>query len=209
MSRRTRKRFLRRLEMFFWLVAAVALGVYAFVYFDRSAYQAYENWSFQRQLKNHHAPVTPEPKPPAQPERNPARPSIADGTLLGRVEIPRIGLHAMVVEGTTETALRRAVGHVEGTALPGQPGNVGLAGHRDTFFRGLRRLRKHDRIRVTTLDGEYDYLVDSIQVVEPDDVQVLDATARPTLTLVTCFPFHYIGPAPHRFIVRAHAIGRR
>jgi sortase A len=101
--------------------------------------------------------------------------------------------------------LRSAVGHVPETALPGEPGNAAFAGHRDTFFRKLRHVRKGDRIVVTTPDGVYDYVVRETRVVPPSDVSVLEPTAEQSLTLVTCYPFDYIGSAPERFIVRATA----
>ena len=125
---------------------------------------------------------------------------------MGQIEIKSIGLTAMVMEGADERTLRRAVGHFPGTPLPGQQGNVALVGHRDTFFRGLRNIRKDDEITLTTLHGSYRYRVDSTQVVVPEDTQVLNVTAGDILTLVTCYPFYFVGPAPKRFIVRAHRI---
>ena len=102
--------------------------------------------------------------------------------------------------------MRRAVGHIPGTPLPGQQGNVAIAGHRDTFFRALRNIRKDDEITLATLDGSYRYRVDSTKVVEPEDTQVLDDSHDKILTLVTCYPFDFVGVAPKRFIVRAHRI---
>jgi len=108
-----------------------------------------------------------------------------------------------VSEGTSGKTLRRAVGHIAGTALPGKPGNVGIAGHRDTFFRPLRNVQQNDIITLTTYDGAYRYRVVSIKVVPPNDVTVLDPNTHEILTLVTCYPFFVLGPAPDRFIVRA------
>lgn len=127
-----------------------------------------------------------------------------DGTVLGRIEISTIGLSAIILEGTDARTLRRAVGHIPGTPLPGQQGNVAITGHRDTFFRPLLNIRKDDEIRLTTLSGSYRYLVDSIKVVDPEDMQVLDKSDDAILTLVTCYPFYFVGPAPNRFVVRAH-----
>jgi sortase A len=127
------------------------------------------------------------------------------GGLIGSLDIPRLGLSAIVIEGTSATSLRRAVGHITGTALPGQPGNVGISGHRDTFFRPLRNIRRNDIITLTTLFGEYRYRVVSTSIVRPDSVAELDPTRGEILTLVTCYPFYYVGPAPNRFIVRALA----
>lgn len=123
--------------------------------------------------------------------------------LVGRIVVPRIGLDAMVVEGAGARALGRGVGHIPATAFPGEPGNAGLAGHRDTFFRRLGRIRTGDLVRLETPDGEFSYWVDSILVVDPDRVDLLEPTRDPTVTLVTCHPFDWVGPAPHRFVVRA------
>jgi sortase A len=126
--------------------------------------------------------------------------------LIGRMEVPRLGLSAIVMEGTSASILRRAVGHIEGTALPGQAGNAGLSGHRDTFFRPLRKIEPNDIITLTTTEGEYRYRVLSTSIVGPDDVAVLDSTEDEILTLVTCYPFYFVGPAPSRFIVRAERV---
>jgi sortase A len=132
-------------------------------------------------------------------------PSAAAG-LIGRIEIPRLGLSAIVMEGIGAKTLRRAVGHIPGTALPGQPGNVGISGHRDTFFRPLRNIRQNDIITLTTWLGEFRYRVVSTRVVHPDNVAVLDPGNSEVLTLVTCYPFYFVGPAPNRFIVRAERV---
>lgn len=125
---------------------------------------------------------------------------------IGMISAPRLGLSAVVLEGTGDGVLRRAVGHFSRTALPGEPGNVALAGHRDTFFRPLARVRVGDRITVSTPYGDYDYRVVKTWVVEPTATEVLDSNGDlPSLTLVTCYPFDHVGPAPRRFIVRAVA----
>ncbi|HKW99743.1 MAG TPA: class D sortase [Bryobacteraceae bacterium] len=139
---------------------------------------------------------------PAQPSP-PAAPRIHPGSVLGRLEIRRLGVSVMFAEGDGEPTLRHAVGHLPGTALPGQAGNVVLAGHRDTFFRPLRHIRRGDNITLRTLHGSYRYRVDQIEIVKPSDTAVLASTKSPELTLVTCYPFHFIGHAPKRFIVRA------
>lgn len=172
---------LRAAEVFFWAAAAVLLGWYGYVYFERTAWQAREERAFAA------APA-------------------ASSDVIGRIEIPRAGVRAMIVRGTTDAALRRAVGHIEGTALPGESGNAGLAGHRDTFFRGLRNVRKNDTILVRTPSGTYEYRVTSLSIVNPDDVEVLQASADPTLTLVTCYPFRYVGHAPRRYVVQAREV---
>ena len=182
---------MRAVEMLLWSAAAVLLGVYACVYLERNVYQAFEMWSFDGTLQRMPAPrAVPAALPPGAP--------------IGRIEIPRIGMRAMIVNGTTTTTLRRAVGHIEGTPLFGGWGNVGLAAHRDTFFRSLRDIRRGDTIEIATLQGAYEYVVDATRIVDPDDTAVLEASGRPTLTLVTCYPFDYVGPAPRRFIVQAY-----
>ena len=125
------------------------------------------------------------------------------GGLIGRIVIPRLLLTAVVVEGIDKTTLRRGVGHIPGTSLPGEQGNVGLAGHRDTLFRPLKDLRLKDEIQFSTLNGEFRYVVESILVIDPHNVGVLAPTSENMLTLVTCYPFFYVGPAPKRFVVRA------
>jgi sortase A len=133
-------------------------------------------------------------------------PAAATDGLIGRIEIPRLLLSAVVVEGVDKTTLRRAVGHIPGTALPGQSGNVGLAGHRDTFFRSLKDVRIKDEVQFSTLKGDFKYEVVSLRVVEPDNVGVLAPSGENVLTLVTCYPFYYVGPAPKRWIVRANQV---
>jgi sortase A len=123
--------------------------------------------------------------------------------LIGRVEIPRLRIFAVIAEGTGSGVLRRAVGHVPGTAFPGESGNVVLAGHRDSYFSDLGGIRSGDLVRLSTPDGEFDYRVDSARIVGDGQTEVLAPTDSPTLTLITCFPFHYLGPAPRRFVVRA------
>lgn len=134
---------------------------------------------------------------------SPALGTTAMGGLMGRMEIPRLGLSVAVSEGTEESTLRHSAGHISGTALPGRAGNVGIAGHRDTLFRPLRNIRRNDVILLTTLQGEFRYRVVSTKTVSPSDVAVLSPNGSEILTLVTCYPFYFVGPAPDRFIVRA------
>jgi sortase A len=131
-----------------------------------------------------------------------------EGSTIGEMEVPRLGLKAIFVQGDSPRILRRAVGHISETALPGESGNVVLTGHRDSFFRPLRSIQLGDAITIKTLNGEFEYQVESTEVVLPTDVQVLQPSSENTLTLVTCFPFYYVGAAPKRFIVRARQIGR-
>jgi sortase A len=131
-------------------------------------------------------------------------PSVREGDVLGRIDIPRIGVSVAVLQGTTWRTLRLGVGHIKGTALPGEPGNIGIAGHRDTYFRALKDIRKDDEIQLHTSAGIIRYEVDWIQITSPSNISVLASTTESSLTLVTCYPFYYIGAAPKRFIVHAH-----
>lgn len=126
-----------------------------------------------------------------------------EGSVLGEIEIPRIGVSSVILEGTEDHILRRAVGHVPGTARPGEPGNVAIAGHRDTFFRPLRGIAIGDEIVLKSARQTLIYHVQSAQIVNPRDVHVLNKTPTEVLTLITCYPFNFIGAAPNRFVVRA------
>lgn len=125
------------------------------------------------------------------------------GVPIGRLEIPRLGLSVVVAEGDDEHTLKVAVGHLPDTPLPWQEGNTALAGHRDTFFRSLRSVQPGDEVRFATRHGTFRYRVTRHTVVEPDELWVLDASPAAALTLITCYPFDYVGPAPRRFIVHA------
>jgi sortase A len=164
-----------------------------------------------------HAPTSPwpvlpnfdessAPHDPSGPNEVTAPSGSAGNLPLGRIEIQSIGLSAMIQEGTGGKTLQRGVGHITGTAQLGHSGNAGLAGHRDTFFRKLRDIHKGDEIKLTTLAGSFVYRVELISIVEPDDSSVLRDSRQNILTLVTCYPFSYIGPAPKRFIVRARDV---
>jgi len=131
------------------------------------------------------------------------RPEAEQGKPIGSIEIPRLGLSSVVLEGDDAAALLLGVGHLSDTPLPWHDGNTVLAAHRDTFFRPLAHIRKGDVIRFSTADAALEYVVKELKVVEPTAVEVLEPTSAATLTLITCFPFDYIGPAPQRFIVRA------
>jgi sortase A len=219
-----------------WLARAlfatgvVCLGYVAFVVVDAKIFAWVQNRRFEQamaQVRQRASPASsaaPQERssagapgsssPPAAADTDrldsfrPAisRPEPDEGTVLGRLEIPRIGISSLVLEGTGASTLHHGAGHIPDTALPDEPGNVGIAAHRDSIFRGLKDIRKDDLIRLTTLDGSAEYRVDWTRIVEPNDVQVLDPTPDPEITLVTCYPFYYVGSAPHRFIVRAHRV---
>ncbi len=173
----------------------------AFLMLAYCGFVVVDTWRFQHQeTPNFDRPplVQTSPQPAA---------AVGSGGLIGRIEIQRLGISVVVAEGTTAHTLRHAAGHIEGTALPGQTGNVGIAGHRDTLFRPLRNIHRDDIITLTTFRGEFRYRVVSTKVVSPHDVAVLNPDdGNQILTLVTCYPFYFVGPAPDRFIVRAARI---
>ena len=125
---------------------------------------------------------------------------------LALLRIPKINLEVPVLEGTDDLSLNRAVGHIVGTAKPGEDGNVGIAGHRDGFFRGLKDVSTGDTIEIVTPESVSKYAIDEITVVDPSDVTVLAPRTQPSITLVTCYPFYFIGSAPQRYIVRASLV---
>jgi sortase A len=182
---------------FFLAAGVVALGYAGYVVAEARAYQAIQRSKFESASQSQSQSQS------QSEERHPA----IEGSAIGEVKIARLGLSVMFVQGDSPRILRRAVGHISKTALPGERGNVVLTAHRDSFFRPLRNIRQGDAITIETLGGEYQYQVDWTDVVSPSDVRVLEPSSENTLTLVTCFPFYYIGPAPKRFIVRAHQIG--
>lgn len=139
-------------------------------------------------------------RPAAAPRR------FEPGSPIARLTIPRLDVDVVVAEGTSDSVLQKAVGHLEGTSRPGGDGNVVLAGHRDTFFRPLEGIRAGDRIELDAGEGNRTYLVEWTKVVTPDRIEVAAPTPSPSLTLITCYPFRYIGPAPERYIVRARAL---
>jgi len=184
----------------------VSLGFCAWVQLDANRYQQLQSWRLDAILRRALLGAArfgkSAPAGPAAATRAEAR----DSGLIGRLEIPRLGVEAIVAEGTDSSTLLHAVGHVPMTAFPGEDGNVALAWHRDSFFRDLGRVHLGDRLRMTTPDGVFDYRVESRIVVRPQDVAVLSATESPTLTLITCYPFRYVGSAPERFVTRARQL---
>ena len=178
-----------------WVLLAtglIALGYAAYVVADAHAYQATERTRFEQARNN--AVVVPHSNTVT---------ALPEGEVIGEIQIRRLGLTAVVAQGESAATLQRAVGHLSDTALPGELGNVVLAGHRDTFFRPLKGVRPGDAITLKTQEGDFEYLVESSAVVRPSNIQVLEPTGGRTLTLITCFPFSYVGSAPDRFIVRA------
>jgi sortase A len=187
--RRTNVLIVRIAAYLFFTFGIVALAYAGYVVADAYRYQAYEKSRFETVSQN----VGPHP--------------VTEGGVIGEIDIPRLELETMVVQGDSPKILRRAVGHMPDTPLPWESGNVALAGHRDGFFRPLRNIRSGDVINFKTVNGDFQYEVESTEVVRASDVRVLDASSERVLTLVTCFPFYYVGSAPDRFIVRARAVG--
>ncbi len=126
---------------------------------------------------------------------------------IGILRIPKIDVEVPVLEGTDDLVLNRGVGHVAGTANPGENGNVAIAGHRDGFFRGLKDIAVGDKIELVTLQETETFIIDRITIVDPTDVSVLQPRSHPSLTLITCYPFYFIGSAPQRYIVQATIAG--
>ena len=186
--RRTNVFIVRGAAYVFFTFGIVALAYAGYVVADAYRYQAYEKSRFENVSRSEG------PRP------------VAEGGVIGEIDVPRLGLETMVVQGDSPRILRRAVGHLPGTPLPWESGNVALAGHRDGFFRPLRNIRPGDAITLKTINGDFQYEVESTEVVAASDVHVLDAASGRVLTLVTCFPFYYVGSAPDRFVVRARAV---
>jgi sortase A len=191
------------LERLLLAIGVICLGYYGYATVEARLYQAWENRHLDEILAGVPHDARAVDAADAEPIVSAPRPAPAPGSILGRLEIPRLGVSTIVRAGSDARTLNLAVGHIAGTAMPGETGNVGLAGHRDTFFRRLESIRSDDEIRFVTPDGIHVYRVQRTDVVEPADVWVLDSTGEPVLTLVTCYPFTYVGPAPERFIVRA------
>jgi sortase A len=237
-------RFLRGLRGLLLLLGLCGVGYYGYTLADQYVYQTYENWAFDQQIAGR-AGVTfsdylrertpfgflagPAPaKPTASTAAAPATPSEAsivrpaEGALLGRVEIGRLNLSAIVREGVDTKTLSSAVGHVPSTALPGQLGNFAIAAHRDTLFRALKDIHKDDLVTFQSPGATYSYKVVATKIVVPSDVSVLRSdgggiipandppgqAAVPSrlLTMITCYPFYYVGAAPKRFIVEAELV---
>ncbi len=200
-QRRTLNRSLRWVELSLFAVAIVLAAWCAVVLVEARYYR--------------HMPVPP-PSSAAAPTsalpgdsgdtKTPAPPPPAPGAWVARLEAPTVAMTTTVLEGSDDATLAKAAGHIEETAFPGETGNIGIAGHRDTIFRPVRNLKVGDPLVVTTADRVFNYRISSTIIVGPDDVYVLDPTPKPTLTLVTCWPFTYVGHAPKRYIVHADLV---
>ena len=167
-------------------------------------------WRYQRAAKSEIDRIASvgraQPLAAAADAPRPVKP-LATGELIGKVEIPRLGLSAAVAEGDDDKTLRKAVGHLPDTPLPWhRQGNVALAAHRDGLFRRLENIRLDDEVRMVTPRGDFQYRVTKTHIVDPGDVWVIAPTAVPTITLITCYPFSFVGNAPRRFVVQAQLV---
>ena len=168
-----------------FFIGITCLGLYGFFVVQAHFHQRMLEEEFDQ-------PVPPKMTSPESPRAK----ELKDGDLFGRLEIPRLNLSVMVMEGDGDEVLRLGAGHVPGTSLA-------IAGHRDTFFRPLKDIMPSDIIRFSTKDGSAEYTVIDTKIVGPTDTWVLDDASDDRLTLITCYPFNYIGPAPKRFVVEA------
>ena len=181
------------------------LGYWSVATLEAWAFQWRENLDLDRLMAQQRTAGANAPQSESSAVPRPQLTTSKDG-LIGRIALPRLHITAVVMEGIDRTTLRHAVGHIPGTALPGEPGNIGLAGHRDTFFRALKDVRVTDEIEFATLNGAFKYQVESLSIVDPSDVSVLARSDENLLTLVACYPFYFVGPAPKRWIVRARQV---
>lgn len=234
---------LHGLRLLLLLVGIAGIGYYGYTVSDQYIYEAYQNWAFDQEIAGTHVTFADYVRertpfgflagrsgatvavshPQLKPEVNqPPRP--VEGSVLGRVQIARLNLAAMVREGVDAKVLSVAVGHVPTTALPGQTGNFAIAAHRDTLFRALKDIHQGDLVGFETPNATYTYKVVATKIVLPTDVSVLNpdggglipqlqavsSSGQPQkklLTMITCYPFYYVGSAPKRFIVEAELIG--
>ena len=189
---------LGRVRSLLLLIGLICVGYYAYTLADQQIYQSYANWVFDHRI--------------AQPAKTGPAPIPAEGSVIGRVSIGRLNLSAIVRQGVGEETLREAVGHVPSTALAGQNGNFAIAAHRDTLFRGLKDIQNGDIVTFQSDTGVYHYEVMATKIVRPTDVSVLrpdgGGLTQPgkLLTMITCYPFYYVGSAPKRFIVEAKLV---
>ena len=186
-------RLLRWAQRLLFITGILLLGYGGFILLEARLYQVSAKRSLENEIQAEKERPQSQPKPP-----------VKKGDVLGRMDIPRLGMSVAVLQGTSSRILRLGIGHIAGTPLPGESGNIGIAGHRDTFFRGLKDIRKNDEIQLQTASGLSRYEVDWMKVVANDDQDVLAPSTESALTLVTCYPFYFVGPAPKRFVVRAH-----
>jgi sortase A len=184
------------------IVGIACLATFIIFTVEAKIYQHQLDESFDEMVRKEESVKPAKPEPPRSPLVE-AEPVFSEGDTVGRLAIPRLDVSVMVLEGVASKTLRLGAGHIPGTPIPGFGGNAGIAAHRDSFFRALSKIQANDEITFQTLGKTVQYHVISTDIVKPDDVEVLKPTGKDTITLVTCYPFYYIGPAPKRFIVKA------
>jgi sortase A len=195
----------RFIEIPAWIVGAMLPTWSLTLAVSSSRYQRAANAALDDLLSAPAMVVTPEAHAPAAPP-SVTPPPLQIGDIVGRLEIPRLGVSVVVAEGDDDGTLTVAAGHLPDTPLPWEAGNSALAAHRDSFFRPLHGIRADETLRLTTVHGTFRYRVTNLSIVTPDNLSVLQHTDVPSLTLITCYPFSYVGHAPKRFIVRAERI---
>ncbi|MGI9071698.1 MAG: class D sortase [Bryobacteraceae bacterium] len=226
----SRHRVVRFVRAALFLIGLWGIAYYGYTLSDEYIYQAYENWAFDQKITGRQVTFTdyvrertpfgfltlgltstPKLVTTGSTQSDNVQPSKilrpVTGSVLGRVQIARLNLSAIVREGVDEKTLSRAVGHLPYTALFGQIGNFAIAAHRDTLFRALKDIQKDDRITFQSPVGTYTYEVTSTKIVKPSDLSVVQPQGTDKLlTMITCYPFYYIGSAPKRFIVQSRLV---
>ena len=216
----TRRSWLRSIQIVSIILGVMLLGWYLIArghsfFASRAAIERFEEMRSAPIKVNRHrssAAASPSSKPVDTSLWANGRTEEFQQSLLAEMEaplallrIPRLGIEVPVFAGTSDLVLNRGVGQIEGTALPGEVGNIGIAGHRDGFFRPLKDIAMGDELVLETPSESITFAVEELHVVDPSEVWVLAPTDSPAITLVTCYPFYFIGSAPQRFIVRANA----
>jgi sortase A len=205
---------MRTVENLLWLVGVVLLGIFGMHIVTEETKRSNDVEIFKAALQDNEAVVElPADRINATPEQalwSAGRiaafaESFSQPTsdVLGILEIPRLSLEVPVYDGASDLHMDRGAARIDGTAMPGAPGNLGVAGHRDGYFRVLKDIELGDEITITTVNGPESYVVLELRIVDPTAVEVLDPTVQQSVTLVTCYPFYFVGHAPERFIVRA------
>jgi len=189
------------------VACGAALAICCFVWVEAHLFQALASQQFSLETRASAAAIDAGSRSPDRENLESVGASRPNNeSRIGKLVIDRLGISVIVLEGVDDRTLRIAAGHVPETAFPGLSGNVAIAAHRDTFFRPLRNIRNNDKITLETTVGSYQYAVESTRIVSPERIDVLDPTPYPALTLITCYPFYFVGNAPDRFIVRARQI---
>ena len=204
---------MKTLEKLLWFVGVLLTGIYGTHIFFEETKRSNDLVAFKATLQSSASGELPADRIAATPEQSlwsegriaAFTESLSQPTsdVLGILEIPRLSLEVPVYDGASDLHMDRGAARIDGTAMPGEPGNLGVAGHRDGYFRVLKDIELGDEITITTVDGLESYVVLELSIVDPTAIEVLDPTVQQSVTLVTCYPFYFVGHAPERFIVRA------